>query len=86
MMKMLDDQKVDIESVDELEMYFYKCVSELLRIKRHFDGDSSEHLVGFIFVRKSWMTRICKKCTLRDWRLWRNLWERQKNTCQCLQI
>jgi hypothetical protein len=31
-------------------MYFYKCVSELLCIKRHFYGDSYEHLVGFIFV------------------------------------
>ena len=50
MMKMLDDQKVDIESVDELKMYFYKCVSELLCIKGHFNGDCIEHLVGFIFV------------------------------------
>lgn len=44
------DKLVEIDSVDELKMYFYKCVSELLCIKRHFYGDSYELLLGFIFV------------------------------------
>ncbi len=41
---------IEIESANDLKMYFYKSVAELSCIKRHFYGDIHEHLLGFVFV------------------------------------